>query len=193
MGKKASGAGEEKDADGLVVQKYRSMVLVVVSPKDFGEECLRYARSSLFNVHVGTTAVARVVDDQLVRGRLQDEFQVDGPLAGASLEGYAGVLFAGGEGALELASDPDAVRLAREAHQQGKLLAAWGHALAVLAAAGVLRGRRVTCPKDVRSVVERAGARVSTRQVERDDNLVTGLDEAAGMRFGKLLASAVSI
>lgn len=192
MGKKASGKGEEKDADGLVVQKYRSMVLVVVPPKDFGEECLRYARSSLFNVHVGTTAVARV-DDQLVRGRLQDEFQVDGPLAGASLEGYAGVLFAGGEGALELVSEPDAVRLAREAHQQGKLLAAWGHALAVLAAAGVLRGRRVTCPKDVRSVVERAGARVSTRQVERDGNLVTGLDEAAGMRFGKLLASAVSI
>ena len=192
MSKKESAPGVEKDADGLVLQKYRSMVLVVVPPKEFGEECLRYARSSLFNVHVGTWSVS-TQSPELVRGRLQDEFQVDGQLSQAGMAAYSGVLFAGGEGALDLTQNPDALRLAREAHSSGKLVAAWGHAVAILAAAGVLKGRRATGHPSVAAAMRATGARVSSRQVEHDGNVVTGLDEASGMRFGKALAAVVGI
>src|SRR5262245_17922370 len=101
MGKKQAAPEAELDADGLVVQKYRSMVLVVGPARDFGDECLRYARSSLYNVHVGTRVVS-VQDQTELRGRLQDEFLAEGTLAKEDPAVYSGVIFAGGEGALEL-------------------------------------------------------------------------------------------
>jgi protease I len=190
--KQAAAPGVEKDADGLVIQKYTSMVLVVVPDAEFDEQTLRHARSSLYNVHVGTTAVSTRADG-VVKGRLQDEFLVDGDLRGARMDGYSGVVFAGGEGALKLADDADAQRLAREAAAAGKLIGAWGHSVAILARAGVVKGRRVTGEPELRELVLRAGGRFSGRQLERDDNIVTASDEAVGMRFGKTLAQIVGI
>lgn len=192
MSKSQAPDDAELDADGLVVQRYRSMVLVVVPPADFGEEALRYARSSLYNIHVGTRVVS-TQDSEEVKGRLQDGFLADGPFADESMEAYSGVVFAGGEGALELAGDPDVLRLAREAAKAGKLIGAWGQAVAVLGAAGVLKGRRVTAPEALRETLRRAGAKVATRQLEVDRNLVTAADGAVGMRFGKALAEIVGI
>jgi putative intracellular protease/amidase len=193
MAKHSSGAGEpEKDADGLVVQKYTSMVLVVVPAREFAEQTLRHARSSLYNVHVGTWSVSTNGKD-LIQGRLQDEIMVDGELAGTSMEPYSGVLFVGGEGALELAEDPDAQRLAREASAARKMIGAWGHATAILARAGILKGRKVTGAPEVEKMVRGAGGRFTGRQLERDGDLVTAADEAVGIRFGKTLAQIVGI
>ncbi len=192
MAKKEEPAGQELDADGLVVQKYISTVLVVVPPQGFGEQALRGARSSLYNVHIGTRTVSTQADD-LVRGRLQDEFLVDGTLAGETMEPYSGILFAGSEGDGGLEQNPDCLRLAREAAAAGKLLAAYGDAVLVLARAGVVRGRRVTGPARVADEIRRAGGRPSSRQVEVDGNLVTGLDESSAMRFGKALVQVVAV
>jgi putative intracellular protease/amidase len=193
MAKHASGSTEpEKDADGLVVQKHASTVLVVVPARDFGEQTLRHARSSLHNVHVGTWSVSTNWSD-LIKGRLQDEFMVDGDIAGAKMDGYSGVLFVGGEGAMDLAGNADAQRLAREAAAAKKMIGAWGHAVAILARAGILKGRRVTGSSEVRDLVVEAGGRFSGRQLERDGDLVTAADEAVGIRFGKTLAQIVGI
>ena len=193
MGKTPADHGKQQlDEHGLVVQKYASMVLVVVPERDYAEETLRHARSSLYNVHVGTTSVSSD-DRSLVRGELQDEFQVDGPLAGASLDGYSGLIVVGGAGALALAENPDALRLAREAAQRDLLIGAWGEAVAVLAAAGVVKGRRVTGAPAEKARLVAAGARYTGVQVERDGKLVTGFDDASGLRFGKALASVVGI
>ena len=193
MAKHAPGAdGTERDAEGLVVQKHASTVLVVVPDEAFGEQTLRHARSSLHNVHVGTYSVSARSRDP-VKGRLQDEFLVDGDIAQAKMEPYSGVLFVGGEGALALAGNEHALRLAREADAGGKLIGAWGHAVAVLARAGILEGRRVTGDPEVEDLVLRAGGRFTGRQLERDGDLVTAADEAVGIRFGKTLAQIVGI
>lgn len=182
----------ETDEDGIAVRKYEGLVLVVVPPQDFAEQTLRHTRSSLANVHVGTRAVSTRYDD-LVRGRLQDEFLVDATVAQSSLEGYVGVVFVGGEGALAMADDPDVQRLAREAATAGKTIAAWGHSVAILAKAGVLRRRKVTGDPSLRELVERQGGRFTGRQLERDGNLVTAQDEAVGIRFGKTVAQVVRL
>ena len=192
MAKKEEPAGQELDADGLAVQKYVSTVLVVVPPKGFGEQALRGARSSLYNVHIGTRTVSTQADD-LVRGRLQDEFLVDGTLSGETMAPYSGLLFAGSEGDGGLDQDPDCLRLAREAAAAGKLIAAYGDAVLVLVRAGVVRGRRVTGPARLADEIRRAGGRPSSRQVEVDGNFVTGLDESAAMRFGKALVQVVAV
>jgi putative intracellular protease/amidase len=183
---------EEKDEDGLAIQKYEALVLVVVPPTDFAEQTLRHARSSLANVSIGTRSVS-TEREEMIRGRLQDEFLVDDSIAGTSLDEYAGVIFVGGQGALELADNPDAQRLAREAADAGKLIGAWGCSVAILAKAGVLRRRRVTGASQVKDLVRQAGGKFTGCQLERDKNLITALDEAVGIRFGKALAQVVGL
>lgn len=192
MSKKEHGAKEELDEHGLVVHRYTSTVLVVVPPADFAETTLRYARSSLFNVHVGTRVVS-AQDGAFLRGELQDEFQVDGALEGERMEHYSGLILCGGAGAGWLAESADAQRLVREAHAQDKLIGAWGLAVLALAKAGVLKRRRVTGEAAARGALEAAGARYTGTQVEVDGKLVTGLDDASGFRFGKALVQVVQI
>lgn len=180
------------DADGIQIQSYTAMVLVVVPPTDFDEQTLRQARSSLYNVHVGTYSVSSETEE-LVTGRLQDEFLTDGALKDAKLEEYAGVVFVGGEGAAALADDPDAVRLAREAAEADKLIGAWGHSVAVLAKAGVIKGKKVTGDPDVADLVKQAGGKFTGRQIERAGKIATSQDAAVALRFGKLLAQIVAI
>jgi len=184
--------GTEKDEDGLQIQKYEAMVLFVVPPTEFAEQTMRHARSSLANVSVGSRSVS-TEREELIHGRLQDEFLVDDSLAGTSLDEYAGVIFVGGQGALELADNPDAQRLAREAAEAGKLIGAWGCSVAILAKAGILRRRRVTGAPQVKELVLQAGGKFTGHQLERDKALITALDEAVGMRFGKALAQVVGL
>jgi len=73
------------------------------------------------------------------------------------------------------------------------MIGAWGHAVAVLAKAGIVKGRKVTGANEVKSAVVYHGGRFTGRQLERDGNLVTAADEAVGIRFGKTLAQIVGI
>lgn len=184
--------GAEVDEDGVQIQTYTAMVLVVVPPSDFDEQTLRQARSSLYNVHVGTYSVSSETKE-LVTGRLQDEFLTDGALADAKLDDYVGVVFVGGEGALALADDPDALRLAREAAAADKLIGAWGHSVAVLAKAGILKGKKVAGDPAIKDLVTQAGGKFSGRQIEQAGKIATSRDAAVALRFGKLLAQIVAI
>jgi transcriptional regulator GlxA family with amidase domain len=192
MAKKETPPEAEVDEHGLVVHKYVSTVLVVVPPEGHSETTLRYARSSLFNVHVNTRIVSGQ-GDALLYGELQDEFQVDGPLEGESTTPYSGLILCGGGGAGWLSEQPDVLRLVREAAQEGKLIGAWGLAVGALAKAGILRKKRVTGDRSLREALAAAGARYTGTQVEVHDRLVTGLDDASGFRFGKALVQIVRI
>ncbi len=182
-------AGEQLDADGLVIQHQDSRVMVVLPEDGFGDQILRYARSSLHVIHVGTQTVSTA---EIVKGRLQDEFTVDGSLADADMRDFVGILVAGCDGQHPLAVDEALLRLVRDAAGADKLVAAWGNGLEVLCAAGVLKGKRVT-GSGCADAAKACGARYTGRQVEAADNTITAFDESAGMRFGQALASAVGI
>ena len=183
---------QQLDEDGLVVQQYMSQVLLVLPPEGFGDQILRYARSCLYNVHVGSVSVA-VDPETEVKGRLQDEFLVDQGLAGQDMSDYSGILIAGNDGESPLANESALLDLVRAADKDGKLIAAWGSAVAVLARAGVLKGRKVTGSPNVRDEVIQAKGKYSGRQTEVCGHIVTALDEGAGMRFGQALAEYVRI
>ncbi|MCB9916098.1 MAG: DJ-1/PfpI family protein [Planctomycetes bacterium] len=179
------------DEDGIPIQKYLARVLVVVPEQGFGEQAYRFARSSLAGIRVGTRAVSRQFDE-MVKGRLQDEFLVDEHLEGQDMADYAGVIVCGGESD-ELATDAEVRRLVTAAAAAGKLVAAYGNGLAALANAGVVKGKRVTGAPECEADARRAGAKYTGRQLEEAGNVITALDESAGMRFGKALAQAVGI
>jgi protease I len=181
----------ELDENGLVVQKFDRTVLVVVPPRDHADSTLRYSRSGLLEVDVATRVVS-TQDEEPVHGVAGDEFQPDGLIRDSEMDGYVGVVFCGGPGARDLAEDPDAQRLAREALAQEKLIGAWGDSLAVLARAGVLERRKVTGDPALRETLTSAGARFTGAQVEVDGMLVTAIDDMAGVRFSQALAALAS-
>jgi len=191
--KEAEAKDEGLDENGLVIHTYASTVLVVVPSSGYAETTLRYARSALHNVHVGTRVVA-MNDESMLAGELQDEFQADSKLDGSvTMEGYSGLILCGGHGADELAGNADVLRLAREACEAKKLVAAWGRSVRALAAAGVVKKKKVTGDPSTRDAVRAAGGRFTGTQVELDGTMVTAFDDAAGLRFGKKLVQVVGI
>ena len=65
------------------------------------------------------------------------------------------------------------LKLVREAHQQGKVIAAICHAGWVLISAGILRGRKVTCVSAIKDDVINAGATYVDQKVVQDGNIIT--------------------
>lgn len=65
------------------------------------------------------------------------------------------------------------LKLVREAHEQGKVIAAICHAGWVLISAGILKGRKVTCVSAIKDDVINAGATYLDQEVVQDGNIIT--------------------
>jgi protease I len=65
------------------------------------------------------------------------------------------------------------VRIVREAHQKGKVVAAICHAGWMLASAGILKGKKATCFFAIKDDMVNAGANYVDAEVVRDGNLIT--------------------
>lgn len=103
----------------------------------------------------------------------------DVPVDVAAIEADAGsfdalVLPGGLIGADTLRSDRAIIELAAECAAQGKPVAALGHAVWVLAEAGLLEGRRATSHPAIRTDVENAGARWIDDAAVADSPIITG-------------------
>lgn len=193
MADKASKADEpETDEHGLVIQKYISTVLLIVPQSGYSEETLRYARSSLYNVHVGTWSVS-TESSEMILGRLQDEFLVDGSLDDVQMADYSGLLLVSGDGCESLAADERVLKLVREARDQNLMIGAWGKSVLILAKAGVLKGQKVTGDPSLEAEIRSAGGKYVQRELVTSGKLVTARDDAVGLRFGKALVQVVGI
>jgi protease I len=87
---------------------------------------------------------------------------------------YDAVLLLGGRAPEYLRNNRCLLELVREFEARGKWIFALCHGVQVLAAAGLIRGKCLTCYEHVRCEVEQAGGRFASDQVMRDGRLVTG-------------------
>jgi len=170
------------DEYGLKIPVYSKMVLVIVPPRDYAETTMRYTRSKLFNVDVGSRVVS-TQEEELIHGHLQDEFQPEAVIADQEMRDYGGLILCAGPGVVELFDDEATLRLIREAAQQAKPIGAWGDSTALLAKAGIVEKRRVTGDSAQRETLAQAGAIFTGAQVEVDGLLVTADGESSGLRF----------
>ena len=107
------------------------------------------------------------------------------------VDDYDAVIFVGGVGAKEYFGDKTAWKIAKEAVEKDKVLAAICIAPAILANAGVLDGITVTSFKSERARLKEAGARYTSGSVERDGLIITANGTEASARFGKVIAEAI--
>jgi len=89
------------------------------------------------------------------------------------VEEYAAVLVLGGRAPEYLRNNAKVIEIVREFDRRGKWIFAICHGVQVLAAAGVARGKRVTCYEHVRVEAEQAGAIFVNEQTVREGRMVT--------------------
>ncbi len=90
------------------------------------------------------------------------------------VEDYAAILILGGRAPEYLRNDAALLEIARAFDRAGKWIFAICHGIQVLAAAGLARGKRVTCYEHVRFETEQAGGTYVAEQAVRDGRIVTG-------------------
>jgi len=87
--------------------------------------------------------------------------------------GYLMLFLPGGKAPDELKNDEEALNIVRFFHGDRKPIAAICHGPLVLASAGILTGRRVTCYWKLAEKIERAGAKYENSPVVVDGNIIT--------------------
>ncbi len=91
----------------------------------------------------------------------------------AKIDDFNGIIVPGGWAPDRLRQDEAVLALVRGLHEKKKVVAAICHAGWVLASAGIVKGRRLTCHQAIRDDLRNAGAEVLDQEVVRDGNLIT--------------------
>ena len=105
---------------------------------------------------------------------------------------FDAVIFIGGSGAHEYFDDPVAHSIAKNAKDQGKILAAIGIAPAILANAGVLQDVRATVFRSRKLQLRKSGAEFVETKVQRDGLIITASGPEAVKQFGQTIAEALN-
>ena len=99
--------------------------------------------------------------------------EADLKLDDVKVDEYAAVLILGGRAPEYLRNNVKVIEIVQEFDRQGKWIFAICHGVQVLAAAGLTRGKRVTCYEHVRREAEQAGATFVAEPTVCDGRLVT--------------------
>jgi len=107
------------------------------------------------------------------RGKHGPEVKVDTYSEKGEAAAFDAVIVPGGYCPDYLRRFPSVLKLVKDAHDRGEVVAAICHAPWVLVSAGLLKGRTVTCFRSIKDDVVNAGARYVDKEVVRDGNIIT--------------------
>lgn len=107
-------------------------------------------------------------------------------------DGYDAVVFVGGGGSKALFADADALRIARQMNDRGKVVAAICLAPVILANAGVLKGKKATVAGTQAKTLEAAGAIYTGPGVTVDGTIVTGNAPKASQAFAEAVSALLN-
>ena len=125
------------------------------------------------------------------RGKFRLTAQVDRTVDEVRAEDYDALALVGGPGALEHLDNPKVHALFRRAAELGKVYGAICISPVVLAHAGLLKGKTVTCWPDGAGEVEKGGGKYTGAELEIDGRLITASGPVPARRYGQALAEAL--
>lgn len=118
--------------------------------------------------------------------------KADAGIDEVSASDFDAVVIPGGYSPDHMRRHPKMVDLVREAAQQGKVVAAICHAGWMLASAGVIKGKRVTCYFSIKDDVVNAGGEYEDSEVVQDANIITSRQPDDLPAFCRTIISALS-
>lgn len=125
------------------------------------------------------------------RGKFRVTAQVDKTIDEISPADYDALALVGGPGALEQLDNPKVHALFKKAAELGKIYAAICISPVVLAHAGLLKGKTVTCWPDGAPELQKAGASYTGSELEIDGKLITASGPVPARRYGQAIAEAL--
>lgn len=134
---------------------------------------------------VGTAFSSITADKALINITLDD----------VVVDNFSGVFFIGGPGAWEFLNNKKSYRIIREAAEKCQVWGAICISPRILAAAGVLKGRRVTGWNDdseLEEILFEAKAEYVHESVVVDGNLITADGPAAASEFGQAIVELLN-
>ena len=164
-------------------------VLLVVAPERFRDEELFVTREEL--KRGGHSTVVASTRRGKCQGSRGGSVMASIELSAAKAREYDAVVFVGGGGSKVLFTDADALRLAREARDGGRVVAAICLAPVILANAGVLAGKQATVAGTEAKAIEARGARYTGPGVTVDGDVVTGNAPKASQLFGQRIVEVL--
>ena len=164
-------------------------IVMIIAQRMFEEAEFKYPKEIFDNegadVTIASSTLSMATGGSL---RVKPDILIDD----IKVKDFDAIVFIGGFGVTEYFENPQAHRIARQALEADKILAAICMAPRILANAGVLKGKKATCFPNVREDIKAKGAMVSGEMVERDGNIITGNGPGAATKFGETIASALS-
>jgi len=162
----------------------------IVASQNFQEEELFGTKSVLDAAQVQTFIASTRTG--VIQGTLGNMAQASVPINRLQVDDYDAIIFIGGPGAAEYATNPIILNMVRETVRKGKVLGAIGVAPAILANANVLAGIRATSFLSERDRLIQAGAIYTVFAVQRDRSIITATGPQAAVQFGRAIVDALS-
>lgn len=164
-------------------------ILFVIAPVDYKDEEFEIPKKIIESSgFVITVANSTGKPSKSVAGK---NTAVDLKLGDINSNQYDAIVFIGGGGAAVYFDNQDALKLAREFYEKGKIVCAICIAPTILANAGILDGKIVTAFPSEKEKISKV-ANYTGNDVEKDRNIITGKWPSAAEEFGKAIARALN-
>lgn len=170
-------------------------ILMIIAPRDFRDEELLIPKEYFENL--GATVLVASKELDVCKGMLGAQIKPDLALRDVNIDDFDAVVFVGGAGVPVYYNDPEALRIAREAYEKGKVVGAICLAPGILASAGILNGKKATVwwtPQHTlgRDLLVRNGATLVDEPVVVDGRVVTANGPNAARAFAEAIAQLLT-
>ncbi len=166
-------------------------VLMIVPPEDFRDEELFEPKSILESGGAQISIASKGV--QTATGSEGGSIPVSIDINKVDVTNYDAIVFIGGNGASVYFDDSSAIRIAKDAVAQNKILGAICMAPTILANAGVLEGKQATVHMSQSETIKEKIGTYTGQAITIDGKIITasGPESATnfGMELGKLLSN----
>lgn len=165
-------------------------ILMIVAPENFRDEEFLEPKAVFEKMGMKVTIASKGV--KTAKGKLGASVEIDKDISAVNVDEYDAIIFVGGNGSSVYFEDSDALEIAKEAYENGKVIAAICIAPSILANAGILEGKNATCYSSESSNLETQGAKYTGKDVEIDGKIITSNGPKPAAKFGKAIAEAVN-
>lgn len=163
--------------------------VMIISEEDFRDEELFTPKEILekagIEVKVASTTLKQA------HGMLGATFKPDILVNAINARDFDAIIFVGGGGSSQYWDDPVAHKLAQEANNTGRIVAAICIAPVTLARAGILKGKHATVWSSEGAQLKSEGANYTARSVEKDGNIITASGPSAAREFAEELVKTL--
>ena len=163
--------------------------LMIIAQEMFRDEEYSIPKEILEKAGIKITTASNKTG--IAKGKLGMTAKVDIEIKKAKAKDYDAVIFVGGPGCYGFYEDGDALKIAKEAQAENKVLASICSAGGILAHAGVLKGKKATVFPSEGELLKEKGAIYSAKGLEIDGKIITADGPKNAKIFGEAILSSL--